>query len=136
MRINLRLRLKNKTTLITLLITLTAAVYKILEILGVTPKVNEKDLESLIYVVVGLLASLGIIVDPTTKGVSDSDRAMTYASPSDANLDLSVVDNAIDDDNETVKTEEPKEPKEDKTYIASDLDAVKDLKGGDSNGEN
>lgn len=133
MRINLRLRLKNKTTLITLLITLTAAVYKILEILGVTPKVNEKDLENLIYVVVGLLASLGIIVDPTTKGVSDSDRAMTYASPSDANLDLSVVGNAIDDENETVKTEEPKE---DKTYIASDLDAVKDLKGGDSNGEN
>lgn len=133
MRINLRLRLKNKTTLITLLITLTAAVYKILEILGVTPKVNEKDLESLIYVVVGLLASLGIIVDPTTKGVSDSDRAMTYASPSDSNLDLSVVGNAIDDENETVKTEEPKE---DKTYIASDLDAVKDLKGGDSNGEN
>lgn len=133
MRINLRLRLKNKTTLITLLITLTAAVYKILEILGVTPKVNEKDLENLIYVVVGLLASLGIIVDPTTRGVSDSDRAMTYASPSDANLDLSVVDNAIDDENETVKTEEPKE---DKTYIASDLDAVKDLKGGDSNGEN
>lgn len=133
MRINLKLRLKNKTTLITLLITLTAAVYKILEILGVTPKISEKDLENLIYVVVALLASLGIIVDPTTKGVSDSDRAMTYASPSDANLDLSVVGNAIDDENETVKIEESQE---DKTYIASDLDAVKDLKGGVSNGQN
>ena len=122
MRINLKLRLKNKTTLITLLITLATALYKALELLNVTPAIPYKEVENIIYVVVGILAALGIVVDPTTKGVGDSDRAMTYASPSDSNLDLSVVDNAISDENETVKAADPAE---DKTYVASDLDAVK-----------
>lgn len=122
MRINLKLRLKNKTTLITLLITLATALYKVLELLNVTPAIPYKEVENIIYVVVGILAALGIVVDPTTKGVGDSDRAMTYASPSDSNLDLSVVDNVISDENETVKAADPAE---DKTYVASDLDAVK-----------
>ncbi len=122
MRINLKLRLKNKTTLITLLITLATALYKVLELLNVTPAIPYKEVENIIYVVVGILAALGIVVDPTTKGVGDSDRAMTYASPSDSNLDLSVVDNVISDESETVKAADPAE---DKTYVASDLDAVK-----------
>ena len=122
MKINLKLRLKNKTTLITLLITLATALYKVLEIFNVTPAIPYKEVENLIYVVVGILAALGIVVDPTTKGVGDSDRAMTYSSPSDSNLDLSVVDNVINDENETVKAADPAE---DKTYVASDLDAVK-----------
>lgn len=122
MRINLKLRLKNKTTLITLLITLATALYKVLELLNVTPAIPYKEVENIIYVVVGILAALGIVVDPTTKGVGDSDRAMTYASPSDSNLELSVVDNVISDENETVKAADPAE---DKTYVASDLDAVK-----------
>ena len=31
--------------------------------------------------VFAVLAVLGIVVDPTTEGVSDSDRAMTYDAP-------------------------------------------------------
>ena len=122
MRINLKLRLKNKTTLITLLVTVAATLYKVLDILGITPGIDYSTLKDAIYIIVGILAALGIVVDPTTKGVGDSDRAMTYASPSDSNLDLSVVDNAISDENETVKATDPAE---DKTYVASDLDAVK-----------
>ena len=120
MKINLKLRLKNKTTLITLLITLATALYKVLEIFNVTPAIPYKEVENLIYVVVGVLASLGIIVDPTTKGIGDSDRAMTYSDLGDKNLDLTVKEDPIDDDNEEVKAETV----EDDKHVASDVDAL------------
>jgi phi LC3 family holin len=37
--------------------------------------------QNLFIALVALLAQFGIIVDPTTKGVNDSDRAMTYDKP-------------------------------------------------------
>ena len=120
MKINLKLRLKNKTTLITLLITLATALYKVLEIFNVTPAIPYKEVENLIYVVVGVLASLGIIVDPTTKGIGDSDRAMTYSDLGDKNLDLTVKEDPIDDDNEEVKAKTV----EDDEHVASDVDAL------------
>lgn len=33
-------------------------------------------------VIVAVLGAIGVTVDPTTKGLSDSDRAMTYDKPS------------------------------------------------------
>lgn len=120
MKINLKLRLKNKATLITLLVTLATAVYKILELCGVTPKIPYKEVENIIYIVVGVLASLGIIVDPTTKGISDSERAMTYSDLGDRNLDLTVKEDPIGDDNE----EATSEVVEDNKHVASDADAL------------
>lgn len=120
MKINLKLRLKNKTTLITLLVTLATAIYKILELCGVTPKIPYKEVENIIYIVVGVLASLGIIVDPTTKGISDSERAMTYSDLGDRNLDLTVKEDPIGDDNEEVKAETI----DDDNHKASDDDAL------------
>lgn len=122
MRINLKLRLKNKATLTALLVTVVAFVYEILAILGITPKIEEKTIDTLITIVVGFLVAAGIVIDPTTPGIRDSDRAMTYSHPGDTNLDLSVTDDPISDDNETVKTDDHKD---DASYTASDLDAVK-----------
>lgn len=128
MKINFKLRLKNKTTLVTLLVTVVAFIYQILTILGITPKIDEKTVDTLITLAVGILASAGILIDPTTKGASDSDRAMSYAAPSDSNLDLSVVDNPISDDNETVKfkaVEDTDEPEGNYTPSDSDADITK-----------
>lgn len=33
-------------------------------------------------VIVSVLGAIGVTVDPTTKGISDSNRAMTYTKPS------------------------------------------------------
>ena len=35
-----------------------------------------------VYLNYGVLAILGVVNDPTTAGVNDSDRAMTYTEPS------------------------------------------------------
>lgn len=78
---NWKLRLKNKATLTTLLLTLVTAAYGVLAALGVTPSVTQEQAANLVVTVVALLAALGVVVDPTTPGVSDSKRAMTYVEP-------------------------------------------------------
>lgn len=78
---NWKLRLKNKATLTTLLLTLVTAVYGVLAALGVTPSVTQEQAANLVVTVVALLAALGVVVDPTTPGVGDSERAMTYVEP-------------------------------------------------------
>lgn len=79
--INWKLRLKNKATLLALLVTSVAFVYHILGMLDVVPSVSEDDVISIIRMVVDLLAMLGIIVDPTTSGITDSQQAMEYSCP-------------------------------------------------------
>lgn len=83
MKINWKLRLQNKVTLMTLLLTTVAFVYQILGILGVTPRVTEDQVTQLVTIAINLAAVLGIIVDPTTQGINDSDRAMNYDVPND-----------------------------------------------------
>ena len=79
--INWKLRAKNKTTLITLLLTIVAAVYSILAALGIAPSVTQEQVTDLVMAVVSILAALGIVTDPTTEGIGDSDRALLYDEP-------------------------------------------------------
>ena len=79
--INWKLRLKNKTTLLTLSVTVVAFIYQILGLFNVVPSVSEDTITQLVTMLINLLATLGIIVDPTTAGISDSNRALEYAEP-------------------------------------------------------
>jgi phi LC3 family holin len=79
--INWKLRFKNKTTLVTLLLTIIAAVYSILAALGITPSITQEQVTDLVMALVSVLAALGIVVDPTTEGIGDSARAMLYDEP-------------------------------------------------------
>ena len=58
-----------------------AFVYQILGLFEVTPAVSQNDVVQLVTLIVNMLAAVGVVVDPTTAGVSDSQRAMTYDSP-------------------------------------------------------
>lgn len=78
---NWKLRLKNKTTLTTLLLTVITAVYAVLATLGVTPSITQEQTTNLVVAVIAILAALGVVVDPTTPGVSDSERVMGYTEP-------------------------------------------------------
>ncbi len=98
--INWKLRLQNKATLVTLIGGLVALVYQILALVGVTPKVSESDLINLVGMIINLLVLLGIVVDPTTAGVSDSPRAMDYAAP---NIDDGDLDDYDDGDEITLE---------------------------------
>lgn len=78
MRINWKLRFKNKTIFTTLIITTMAFIYQILGILGITPSISEDTATQVVALLINLLAGLGILVDPTTKGTSDSTKALEY----------------------------------------------------------
>lgn len=78
---NWKLRLKNKTTLVTLIAAALAFVYQVLGLFNVVPSVSEESLMNIATMVINLLCILGIVVDPTTPGVADSERAMTYDKP-------------------------------------------------------
>lgn len=81
MKINWKLRFKNKTTLTAIIFAIIAIVYKILDVAGVIPSVEQDSLKEIAEMVIFLLCLLGIVVDPTTAGTSDSDRAMNYEKP-------------------------------------------------------
>lgn len=78
MKINWKLRLKNKTTLLALIVLVIDFVYNIFTEVGIAPKVDKSVILQFANYVVSLLAILGVVVDPTTDGISDSDNAMNY----------------------------------------------------------
>lgn len=81
MKINWKLRLQNKFTLTTLVLGFVAIVYQILGAFNVAPAITQNDAVQIIAMIIDLLVILGVVVDPTTKGISDSDRAMDYTEP-------------------------------------------------------
>lgn len=81
MNINWKLRFQNKATLIAIVVQLVTLGYTVLGLLGVVPGIAKDQLLNLMYMVVELLCLLGIVVDPTTKGVGDSALAMSYGQP-------------------------------------------------------
>ncbi len=81
MGINWKLRLKNKATLSTLLLALVAFIYQVLGIVGVVPGLSQDAATNLVAVLVNVLLALGIVVDPTTSGMGDSQDAMLYDEP-------------------------------------------------------
>ena len=81
MNINWALRFKNKATLTALIGAVVAFVYQIATIIGFTLPVEQSQIMDAVSAILILLAGLGIIVDPTTAGASDSEQAMTYTEP-------------------------------------------------------
>lgn len=79
--INWKVRLQNKTWLLAMLAAIVAFVYQLLGLLDIVPAVSQDQVTQLIGLVINILVALGIVVDPTTTGVTDSSRAMHYDKP-------------------------------------------------------
>lgn len=86
MKINIKARLKNKTFVITMATLIVAFVYQFLSMFNVVPRVTEDSITGIITMAVNTLAALGVLVDPTTDGVNDSERAMTYGTDDDVRI--------------------------------------------------
>ena len=74
--LNLKIRLKNKTFIVTMMTTVIAFVYQMLAQFEIVPKVTQDQTLQVVMLVVNILAGLGILVDPTTDGVKDSERIL------------------------------------------------------------
>lgn len=81
MRINWKVRFRNKVWLRLFIVATLGLAYKAMATFGIAPKIEQQALMDLFDMLLGILLLLGVIVDPTTKGVGDSDLAMTYKKP-------------------------------------------------------
>lgn len=81
MKINWKVRFKNKVWLLTFVTAVLALVYRALEVLNIAPRIEQEKLMELASMLVGILVLLGIVTDPTTQGTKDSDLAMSYTKP-------------------------------------------------------
>ena len=81
MKINWTVRFKNKTFLIAFVGTVLTFVYTILGMFDIVPSVTQNMVTDVIMAIINILVAVGVISDPTTKGVTDSDQALTYTAP-------------------------------------------------------
>ena len=78
MKINWKVRLRNKTWLASVLALVVGFAYDLLAMVEFVPPLSEDGLLSLFQTILTLLTALGVVIDPTTDGAADSDRAMRY----------------------------------------------------------
>lgn len=81
--INWKVRIKNKwfwLAFIPAVLTLIRAVAALFGFQIDTETINAQ-LTAIIEALFAVLVTMGVVVDPTTKGVSDSDRAREYDEP-------------------------------------------------------
>ena len=82
-RINWKVRFKNKVWLGSFLSLIVGFVYSMLALFDVFPSVTQNLVVQLMNQVLTFLGLIGVIVDPTTDGMGDSERAMGYEEPWD-----------------------------------------------------
>lgn len=81
MKLNLKVRMKNPVFWLTMIPALASCVYTILGLFSIVPSVSEDMLVNALTAIITALTTLGVLTDPTTKGVSDSERALDYHKP-------------------------------------------------------
>jgi len=80
-KINWKVRFKNKVWLGSFLSLIVGFIYSMLALFDVFPQVTQNLVVQLLNQVLTFLGLIGVIVDPTTAGLGDSDRAMGYEEP-------------------------------------------------------
>lgn len=81
--INWKVRLKNKQFWLALIPAVLLLVQAIASVFGFVLDLSELGDKLLVVVntLFTVLVILGVVVDPTTKGVGDSENALTYTEP-------------------------------------------------------
>lgn len=83
MKVNWTVRLKNKAFWMAIIPAVCLLVQQVLALAGVDWQYDalSTQLSAIVSALFAVLALLGVVSDPTTPGISDSDRAMHYCSP-------------------------------------------------------
>ena len=83
MSINWKVRIKNKTFWLALIPAVLLLTQQVAGIFGIALDFGglKDQLTAIVGTVFTLLAILGIVADPTTAGVGDSEQALSYEKP-------------------------------------------------------
>mgnify|MGYP001622884589 FL=1 len=83
MKINWMVRIKNKNFWLSLIPAVLLLIQVVAAVFGFTIDLGDlgNKLLAVVNALFAVLAILGIVTDPTTAGVSDSNQALSYAEP-------------------------------------------------------
>ena len=83
MGINWKVRLKNKAFWVAIIPALLLVIQTVAALFGFTLDLGDlgNELLAVVNAVFSVLVIIGVVTDPTTDGISDSDRAMLYDEP-------------------------------------------------------
>ena len=81
MKMNLIVRIKNPVFWFTIIPATATFAYVLMGCFDIVAPISQDALVNALIAVVEALATLGVLVDPTTKGVGDSENALTYSEP-------------------------------------------------------
>ena len=83
MKINWTVRLKSKSFWLAIIPAVLLLIQVVAAVFGFTLDLGDlgNKLLAVVNAAFAVLAILGIVVDPTTEGVSDSTQALTYTEP-------------------------------------------------------
>ena len=83
MKINWKVRIKNKTFWLSIIPAVILLVQAVATVFGYTLDLGEvgNNLIGVVNAVFVVLSIIGVVNGPTTSGISDSERAMTYETP-------------------------------------------------------
>lgn len=83
MGINWKVRLKNKAFWVAIIPALLLVIQTVAALFGFTLDLGDlgNKLLAVVNAVFSVLVIIGVVTDPTTEGISDSDRAMLYDEP-------------------------------------------------------
>ena len=103
---NFILRLKNKATLTAIVGAILLFIKQITEAFGIDLSAQIEQISGLVGAVITLLVGLGVVVDPTSKGVKDSGITKTYTKPRDENIDPVEYQKVVSDEKVTPERKE------------------------------
>ncbi|MDD3920918.1 MAG: phage holin [Eubacteriales bacterium] len=81
MKINWKLRFKSPVFVTSFLSLVLSFVYNLLGMFEIVPAISHEAAVNGVLVLVQVLTGLGILIDPTTKGVSDCKAVMCSDTP-------------------------------------------------------
>lgn len=81
MKINWKVRVKSKTFLVAAFSLLLLLIQQIGALFGYDTTIYNEQVTDIFNTILAILVLVGIVHDPTTAGLSDSERAMTYDRP-------------------------------------------------------
>lgn len=96
MKMNWKVRFKNKTWLTMFVSLIIGFVFNMLKLFDVVPVVTENTVATIAAQILEFLGLIGVLVDPTTVGIGDSNRAMTYDEPWNDETDYAEQDQGTD----------------------------------------
>ena len=88
MNINLIARIKNKTFWLSLIPAVLLLVQVVAAVFGYTLDLGDlgNKLLDVVNAIFAVFTILGVVIDPTTEGLGDSEQALTYVEPKKKNV--------------------------------------------------